>query len=128
MGALGLQLGCGVDAHPVNVGRTDLRGHDFVRVGHLDPIAVDHNEVCPLPHLNGAHLAFHAARQGRPKRHAQHALMGRQGLIEVKALLGIALGVLAGSFVAEYVSPKVVRWVAGLGFMAVGAWVLVGGD
>ena len=36
-----------------------------------------------------------------------------------------ALGVLAGSLVAEYVNPGVVRWIAGLGFMAVGAWVLL---
>jgi putative Ca2+/H+ antiporter (TMEM165/GDT1 family) len=27
--------------------------------------------------------------------------------------------------VAEVISPKVVRWVAGLGFIAVGLWVLV---
>ncbi len=39
-----------------------------------------------------------------------------------------ALGVLAGSFVAEHVDPRTVRWVAGLGFIAVGAWVLLGGD
>lgn len=43
-------------------------------------------------------------------------------------VLTSALGVLAGSVVAEYVDPKVVRWVAGLGFIAVGAWVLLGGD
>jgi len=35
-----------------------------------------------------------------------------------------ALGVLAGSLVAEHVDPKVVRWVAGLGFIGVGVWVL----
>ena len=40
-------------------------------------------------------------------------------------VLTSALGVLAGSLVAEYVSPKVVRWVAGLGFIAVGAWILL---
>lgn len=43
-------------------------------------------------------------------------------------VLASALGVLAGSFVAEYVNPKVMRWVAGLGFIAVGLWVLVSGD
>lgn len=43
-------------------------------------------------------------------------------------VLTSALGVLAGAFVAEYVSPKVVRWVAGLGFIAVGLWVLLGRD
>ncbi len=40
-------------------------------------------------------------------------------------VLTSALGVLAGSVVAEVISPKVVRWVAGLGFIAVGLWVLV---
>jgi putative Ca2+/H+ antiporter (TMEM165/GDT1 family) len=40
-------------------------------------------------------------------------------------VLTSALGVLAGSVVSEYVSPKVVRWVAGFGFIAVGVWVLL---
>ena len=40
-------------------------------------------------------------------------------------VLTSALGVLAGSLVAEYVNPRVVRWVAGLGFMAVGIWILL---
>jgi putative Ca2+/H+ antiporter (TMEM165/GDT1 family) len=39
-----------------------------------------------------------------------------------------ALGVLAGSFVADYLSPKLLRWVAGLGFLAVGVWILAGRD
>lgn len=43
-------------------------------------------------------------------------------------VLSSALGVLAGSLVAETVSPRVVRWVAGLGFIAVGIWVLASGD
>ena len=43
-------------------------------------------------------------------------------------VLTSALGVLAGSFVAEHVNPNVMRWVAGLGFIAVGLWVLVGGE
>ena len=34
-------------------------------------------------------------------------------------VLTSALGVLAGSVVAQYVSPKVIRWVAGFGFIAV---------
>jgi putative Ca2+/H+ antiporter (TMEM165/GDT1 family) len=37
-----------------------------------------------------------------------------------------ALGVFAGSIVAEYVSPNVVRWIAGGGFIAVGLWILLG--
>lgn len=43
-------------------------------------------------------------------------------------VLTSALGVLAGSLVAEYVNPRTVRWVAGLGFIAVGVWVLLGGE
>jgi putative Ca2+/H+ antiporter (TMEM165/GDT1 family) len=40
-------------------------------------------------------------------------------------ILTSALGVLGGSLVAEYVSPKIVRWVAGFGFIAVGVWFLL---
>jgi len=39
-----------------------------------------------------------------------------------------ALGVLGGALVAEHVKPAVVRWVAGLGFVAVGLWVLLARD
>ena len=40
-------------------------------------------------------------------------------------VLTSALGVLAGSLVGQYVRPQLVRWVAGLGFIVVGVWVLV---
>lgn len=43
-------------------------------------------------------------------------------------VLTSALGVLAGSLVAEYVHPRTVRWLAGLGFIAVGAWVLLSSE
>lgn len=43
-------------------------------------------------------------------------------------VLTSGLGVLAGSFVSEHVDERVLRWVAGLGFIAVGAWVLLGRD
>lgn len=36
-----------------------------------------------------------------------------------------ALGVLAGSWIATAVNPKLVHWAAGLGFIAVGVWILV---
>jgi putative Ca2+/H+ antiporter (TMEM165/GDT1 family) len=39
-----------------------------------------------------------------------------------------ALGVLAGAAVSEFVAPRLLRWVAGAGFIAVGTWVLVGGE
>jgi putative Ca2+/H+ antiporter (TMEM165/GDT1 family) len=40
-------------------------------------------------------------------------------------VLTSAIGVLAGALVAAYVSPAVLRWVAGLGFIGVGLWVLL---
>lgn len=43
-------------------------------------------------------------------------------------VLTSALAVLAGAVVSEFVSPKLLRWVAGAGFIAVGVWVLVGGE
>ena len=39
-----------------------------------------------------------------------------------------ALGVLGGAVLSEYVNPKTLRWVAGIGFIAVGCWVLVARD
>jgi putative Ca2+/H+ antiporter (TMEM165/GDT1 family) len=39
-----------------------------------------------------------------------------------------AIAVLAGSVVADHVDPKIVRWIAGFGFIAVGVWVLVASD
>ncbi len=39
-------------------------------------------------------------------------------------VLTSGIAVLTGSLIAEHVDPKVVRWVAGLGFIAVGLWVL----
>jgi putative Ca2+/H+ antiporter (TMEM165/GDT1 family) len=43
-------------------------------------------------------------------------------------VLTSALGVLAGSLVADYANPKVIRWIAGLGFIAVGLWVLLSSE
>ncbi len=43
-------------------------------------------------------------------------------------VLASALGVLAGSLVAQFVHPMALRWIAGLGFVAVGIWVIVSGD
>ncbi len=39
-----------------------------------------------------------------------------------------AMAALAGSFVSHYVDPKILNWVAGLGFVGVGLWILVAGD
>ena len=43
-------------------------------------------------------------------------------------VLTSALGVLAGSAIAAYVRPGTIRWIAGLGFIAVGGWVLLSRD
>ena len=45
-------------------------------------------------------------------------------------VLAAAIGVAAGSLVAQFVSPKVLSWVAGGGFIAIGVWTIVnaGGD
>ena len=40
-------------------------------------------------------------------------------------MLTSALGVLAGGLVGTYVSERALRWVAGLGFIAVGVWVII---
>ena len=41
-------------------------------------------------------------------------------------VLTSAIGVVAGSVVSAWVDPQALRWVAGLGFVAVGLWVLFG--
>jgi putative Ca2+/H+ antiporter (TMEM165/GDT1 family) len=41
-------------------------------------------------------------------------------------VLAAAIGVLAGSLLAAHVNPQLIRWLAGLGFIAVGLWVLLG--
>ena len=43
-------------------------------------------------------------------------------------VLTSGLGVLAGGLVAEWVSPRVLRWVAGAGFVAIGLWILLRGE
>ncbi|MEW6071159.1 MAG: TMEM165/GDT1 family protein [Planctomycetota bacterium] len=40
-------------------------------------------------------------------------------------VLTSAIGVLAGSIVAQHVSPRVLSWVAGGGFIAIGAWTIL---
>ncbi len=39
-------------------------------------------------------------------------------------LLTSALGVLAGSFLSAQLNPRVLAWLAGAGFIAVGVWTL----
>ncbi len=43
-------------------------------------------------------------------------------------VLSSALGVAGGAVLARVVDPAVIRWIAGLGFIAVGLWVLLGAE
>ena len=40
-------------------------------------------------------------------------------------VLASGIGVLAGTVLSEYVSPKALNYVAGAGFIAIGVWTLV---
>jgi putative Ca2+/H+ antiporter (TMEM165/GDT1 family) len=39
-------------------------------------------------------------------------------------VLTSAIGVAAGSFLSQHVSPKALSWVAGVGFVAIGLWTM----
>ncbi len=43
-------------------------------------------------------------------------------------VLTTAIGVIGGAAISEIVSPRVLRWVAGLGFVGVGVWVLMSAE
>ena len=40
-------------------------------------------------------------------------------------ILATGIGVLAGGFVSEHVSPTMLKYVAGAGFIVIGAWTLL---
>jgi putative Ca2+/H+ antiporter (TMEM165/GDT1 family) len=40
-------------------------------------------------------------------------------------VLTSALGVLAGAWISEHVSPRILSWVAGLGFIGIGVWTIL---
>ena len=42
-------------------------------------------------------------------------------------VLACAIGVLAGTFVAQHINPKHLQVVAGIGFIVIGAWTLKSG-
>lgn len=42
-------------------------------------------------------------------------------------VLASAIGVLAGTFVAQHINPRHLQIVAGIGFIAIGAWTLKSG-
>jgi putative Ca2+/H+ antiporter (TMEM165/GDT1 family) len=39
-------------------------------------------------------------------------------------VLTSALGVLGGVIISQYVTPKVLSWIAGVGFIAIGLWTI----
>ena len=43
-------------------------------------------------------------------------------------VLSSAIGVVAGHAISEYLNPNVIRWIAGLGFVGVGVWILAVGE
>ncbi|HSJ99258.1 MAG TPA: TMEM165/GDT1 family protein [Myxococcota bacterium] len=43
-------------------------------------------------------------------------------------VLTSAIGVLAGGWVSQHVSERALQWVAGVGFIAIGAWILWSGN
>ena len=40
-------------------------------------------------------------------------------------VLSSAIAVFAGAFVSKHIDPKMLAWVAGLGFVVVGVWTIV---
>jgi putative Ca2+/H+ antiporter (TMEM165/GDT1 family) len=43
-------------------------------------------------------------------------------------VLASAIGVVAGGWISQHVSERVLRWAAGSGFVLIGAWILWNGD
>jgi putative Ca2+/H+ antiporter (TMEM165/GDT1 family) len=39
-------------------------------------------------------------------------------------IVASAIAVLAGSFVSRHLNPKLLSWIAGLGFIAIGIWTI----
>ncbi|MFN0006982.1 MAG: TMEM165/GDT1 family protein [Planctomycetota bacterium] len=63
-----------------------------------------------------------------------YASKDKQGLLAVFAAASLALvvaagvGVLAGAQMGKWLSPAALRWIGGLGFIAVGIWTLLGSE
>lgn len=57
----------------------------------------------------------------------QHSKWMIFGASAAALIASSAFGVLAGGLVGKAVSPELLRWAAGLGFIGVGIWTLVKG-
>ncbi len=45
--------------------------------------------------------------------------------VSVALVAAAAIGVLVGGFAAEYINPRTLAILAGMGFIAIGAWTLI---
>jgi putative Ca2+/H+ antiporter (TMEM165/GDT1 family) len=54
----------------------------------------------------------------------QHSKWMIFGASALALIASSALGVLTGAVVNKFISPEVLRWIAGLGFIGVGLWTL----
>lgn len=43
-------------------------------------------------------------------------------------VLAAGIGVLVGEQLGKWISPKTLKWIAGLGFVAIGLWTMFSGD
>jgi putative Ca2+/H+ antiporter (TMEM165/GDT1 family) len=59
---------------------------------------------------------------------APHARLTVFAAAATALALSAGLGVLAGGLVASWLSPRVLRWVAGGAFVAIGLWILLRGE
>jgi len=59
---------------------------------------------------------------------AQHPKLTIFAAAASALVLASAIGVLAGAVISQLVDPRLLRWVAGVGFILVGVWVLVQAD
>ena len=59
---------------------------------------------------------------------ASHSKLTVFAASSLALIVASALGVLAGSALSQYANPAIIRWVAGIGFIAVGLWVILSGE
>jgi putative Ca2+/H+ antiporter (TMEM165/GDT1 family) len=59
---------------------------------------------------------------------APHARLTVFAAAAAALVLASGLGVLAGGLVSEWLPPRVLRWIAGVGFVAIGLAILLRGE
>jgi putative Ca2+/H+ antiporter (TMEM165/GDT1 family) len=43
-------------------------------------------------------------------------------------VLAAGIGVVVGEQLSKWISPKVLKWIAGIGFVAIGLWTIISAD